>query len=126
MLKHENMLKVQNKTKFMNIRPTNPASTDSFLLNSVSEVQFLISSGIITHVCGPQNVIVSVPLYIECTLQVWKGLFFLRLYGFLDSGNILFMKVGDKLLFMLYISVASFCKFFSWGVNELSFTRSSS
>ena len=43
-----------------------------------------------------------------------------KLYGFCDNGNIVFMKLGERLFFTLYISIASFCKFLWCVENELS------
>ena len=93
-------------------------------LNSGSELQFLISFGSRAEVFVPLNDIVPVvPLYTECTIEARKWLFIQCLYGLFGSGNIPLIKVGDKLLIILYISVANICKFFSWQVNELSFSK---
>ena len=32
-----------------------------------------------------------------------------KLYGFCDNGNIIFMKLGERLFFTLYISIGSSC-----------------
>ena len=78
------------------------------------------------HVLGPLKLIVSVPWETVCTFEVLNSGPFRKLYGLCESGNILFIKLGERLFFTLNISITSFCKFLWWIVNDLSISKSSS
>ena len=53
-------------------------------------------SGTSDHVFGPLNVIVSVPLATVCIFAVLNSGPLRKLYGFNESGNTLFIKLGER------------------------------
>ena len=62
-------------------------------------------SGTSDHVFGPLNAIVSVPLATVCIFEVLNSGPLRKLYGFNESGNTPFIKLGERLFFTLNISV---------------------
>ena len=69
---------------------------------------------------------VSVPFKTVWTFSAWNGLLFLKLYWSSLIGKIDLTKDGERSLYVLYFSVASFCKFRWWILKELSLRKSSS
>ena len=114
-----------NVSQSLHVHPTGSHSL-IFLLNTVRLFESLMWSGTNCHTLGPLNLIVSVPLK---TLRIFvdlKGFCLRRLYGICLSGKMSLTRDGERSLCALYISVASFCRFLWWIVNDLSLCKSAS
>ena len=111
----------KSATYILRSRQVQPEGFQYFIfdLNIYKDEESLISSGTSSHVFGPLYLIVSRPLFTVFALGIIQS-FLPRTAGV----NISLKTWGHKLCLTLYISIASFCKFLSWIVKDLSISKS--
>ena len=90
------------------------------LFKALSDVKFLDSMGIRSHICGPNDDKVSNPYITVFMFLRWNS--DLLLVFSLKTSVII---SGARLYFTLNISIAKICRFFWCVVTELSFFNSS-